>query len=327
MKSVLLTGASGFLGSHLARSFIEGGWRVRAASRRPADGQATNPDLEWVGVGEIGRHTEWGPLLEGVDVVVHAAAVAHRISKKDQVPASVYDEVNHRGTERLAECARRAGVGRFVLISSIGAVADACDVVIDESTPCAPTTAYGRSKLAAEIALADRLTGSACEWCVLRPPLLYGPGHSGNMGRLLRLIQLPLPLPFGAIHNRRSFMYVGNLVSAVQLVTTHPAAGGQVFCVADAETLSTRQLIEALGRASGRRIWMIDASLPALQRIGRLGDAIGAWTGQSPGFDSESVRKLCGSLSLSSAHIRERCGWEPPVRLADGLSATMVRHA
>ncbi len=327
MKSVLLTGASGFLGSHLARSFTDDGWRVRAASRRLNDGQATNPNLEWVGVGEIGRHTEWGPLLEGVDVVIHAAAVAHRIARRDQVPESVYDEVNHRGTERLAECAQRAGVRRFVLISSIGAVADAADVVINESTPCAPTTAYGRSKLAAELALAARLAHSTCEWCVLRPPLLYGPGHSGNMGRLLRLIRLPLPLPFGAIHNRRSFMYVGNLVSAVHVVATHPAAAGQVFCVADSETLSSPQLIEALGRASGRRIWMIDASLPALQRIGRLGDAIGAWTGHSPGFDSESVRKLCGSLSLSSARIRERCGWEPPVRLADGLSATMARHA
>ncbi len=323
MKSVLLTGATGFLGRHLARALSASGCRVRAASRRPADGRSANPDLDWVGVDAIGRQTEWGPLLEGVDVVIHAAAVAHRITRRDQVPESVYDEVNHRGTERLAACARRAGVRRFVLISSIGAVADASEVVIDEVTPCAPTTAYGRSKRAAELALAAQLAGSECEWCVLRPPLLYGPGHSGNMGRLLRLIRLPLPLPFGAIHNRRSVMYVGNLVSAVQVAATHPAAGGQVFCVADSETLSTPQLIAALGRASGRPIWMVDASLPALQRIGRIGDVLGTWTGRSPGFDSESVRKLCGSLSLSSARIRERCGWEPPVRLADGLSATM----
>jgi len=323
MKSVLLTGATGFLGRHLARALSASGCRVRAASRRPADCRSANPDLDWVGVDAIGRQTEWGPLLEGVDVVIHAAAVAHRITRRDQVPESVYDEVNHRGTERLAACARRAGVRRFVLISSIGAVADASEVVIDEVTPCAPTTAYGRSKRAAELALAAQLAGSECEWCVLRPPLLYGPGHSGNMGRLLRLIRLPLPLPFGAIHNRRSVMYVGNLVSAVQVAATHPAAGGQVFCVADSETLSTPQLIAALGRASGRPIWMVDASLPALQRIGRIGDVLGTWTGRSPGFDSESVRKLCGSLSLSSARIRERCGWEPPVRLADGLSATM----
>jgi nucleoside-diphosphate-sugar epimerase len=122
-------------------------------------------------------------------------------------------------------------------------------------------------------------------------------------------------------------MYVGNLVSAIQVAVTHPAASGQVFCVADSETLSTPRLIEALGQASGKPIWMIGASLPALRRIGKLGDVIGRWTGRSPGFDSESVRKLCCSLSLSSARIRERCGWEPPVRLAEGLSATLVRQA
>ncbi len=327
MKSVLLTGATGFVGSHMARALWTAGWRVRAVSRRPAEGRRANPDLEWAGVEAIDRNTEWGPLLDGMDVVLHAAGVAHRIARGDHVPDAVYDEVNHRGTERLAECARRAGIRRVVLISSIGAVADHSEVAIDELTPCAPATAYGRSKLAAERALAHQLAGSACEWCVLRPPLLYGPGNPGNMGRLLRLIRLPLPMPFGAIRNRRSFMYVGNLVSAVHVAMTHPAANGQVFCVADSEILSTPQLIEALGRASGRPIWMVDASLPALERIGRLGDVISTWTGRSPGFDSESVRKLCGSLSLSAARIGEHCGWEPPVRLAEGLSATLVRQS
>ena len=104
MKSVLLTGATGFLGSHLARALSEAGWRVRAVSRRPADGRGANPDLDWTGVDAIDRRTEWGPLLDGMDAVVHAAAVAHRIAKRDQVPDSVYDEVNHRGTERLADC-------------------------------------------------------------------------------------------------------------------------------------------------------------------------------------------------------------------------------
>jgi nucleoside-diphosphate-sugar epimerase len=327
MKSVLLTGATGFVGSHLARALSAAGWQVRAVSRRPDLGRRDNPELEWVGIDAIDRHTNWDPLLEGVDVVVHAAGVAHRIAKGERVPDSLYDEVNHRGTDRLAECARLAGIRRFVFISSIGAVADNSEAVIDESTPCTPATPYGRSKLAAERAVAERLDGSATEWSVLRPPLLYGPGNSGNMGRLLRLIRLPLPLPLGAIRNRRSFMYIGNLVSAVAVAVTHPAAAGQVFCVADEETLSTPQLIEALGRASGKPIWLVGASLSSLQRIGRLGDLIGTWTGRSPGFDSESVRKLCGSLSLSAARIREQCGWEPPVRLADGLSATLLRQS
>jgi len=154
MKSVLLTGATGFLGNHLAKSLLASGWRVRAVSRRPFHGHPVDPDMEWVGVDAIGTHTKWEPLLDGVDVVVHAAAVAHRIAKRDQVPDALYDEVNHLGTARLAECARQARVRRFVLISSIGAVADASEAVIDESTPCVPTTPYGRSKRAAELALA-----------------------------------------------------------------------------------------------------------------------------------------------------------------------------
>lgn len=321
MKRVLVTGAAGFLGRVLCRELQAAGWEVRGTFHRGAPPAV--PGVEWRQIASIGSETDWADLLRDADAVVHAAAVAHRIGPKAQVADAVYDEVNHRGTARLAAAARAAGVRRFVFVSSIGAVTDAAAETVDETTPCLPVTPYGRSKLAAERAVAAAFAGGAGEWCILRPPLLYGPGNPGNMERLLRLLRLPLPLPLGAIRNRRSFLYVRNLADAVKVALAHPAAAGEVFCVADAETLSTPDLIRALGRASGRPARLFGVPAGVLGLLGRLGDGCAALLGRSPGFDSEAVRKLGASLPVSAARFRARCGWTPPFRLDEGLRATV----
>lgn len=320
MRRVLVTGAGGFLGQVLCRELPRAGWTVRGTFR---SAPVAIPEVEWRRIAPIGGVTDWGKVLAGVDAVVHAAAVAHRIGPKAPVAAAVYDEVNHRGTARLATAARAAGVRRFVFVSSIGAVTDASDAVVDESTPCAPATPYGRSKLAAERAVAEILADGPCEWCVLRPPLLYGPGNPGNMERLLRLLRLPVPLPFGALRNRRSFLFVRNLAAAVAVALEHPAASGETFCVADDEILSTPALMLALGEAAGRPVRLFNVPAGVLAALGRLGDGVAAATGVSPGFDSEAVRKLGASLPVSAARFRQRCGWAPPFSLADGLRATV----
>ena len=322
MSRILVTGASGFFGQVLCRELRQAGWEVRGTFHRGSP--AAEPGVEWRRIGSISGSTDWSNLLDGTEAVVHAAAVAHRIGPKAQVADAVYDEVNHRGTARLAAAARAAGVRRFVFVSSIGAVTDASAEPVDEATPCFPATPYGRSKLAAERAVASALAGGDCEWCILRPPLLYGPGNPGNMERLLRLLRLPVPLPLGGLRNCRSFLYVLNLADAVKVALAHPAAAGEVFCLADDEMLSTSELLRALGRAAGRPVRLFGVPAGVLEFMGRLGDGCERLTGRSPGLNTEAVRKLRSSLPVSAAHFSALCGWRPPFRLIEGLAATVA---
>ena len=322
MSRVLVTGASGFVGRFLCAELAQAGWTVRGTYHRGSPPSADG--TEWCRIDSIRGNSEWGTLLAGVSAVVHAAAVAHRIGPGSRGADSDYDEVNHRGSACLAAAARTAGVKRFVLISSIGAVTDASAEPVDEATPCLPATPYGRSKLAAERAVASALAGGDCEWCILRPPLLYGPGNPGNMERLLRLLRLPVPLPLGGLRNCRSFLYVLNLADAVKVALAHPAAAGEVFCLADDEMLSTSELLRALGRAAGRPVRLFGVPAGVLEFMGRLGDGCERLTGRSPGFNTEAVRKLRSSLPVSAAHFSALCGWRPPFRLIEGLAATVA---
>jgi nucleoside-diphosphate-sugar epimerase len=263
-------------------------------------------------------------LAGGITHVVHLAAVAHRIAPKDQVDDSIYDEVNHLGTARLARAVTQTpSVRRLFFMSSIGAVTSLSDEIVNEQTPCHPDTAYGKSKLSAEKAIQAILRESQVDWCIFRPPLLYGPGNPGNMERLLKLLKLPLPLPLGSIRNRRTFLYVGSLVAAILLALEHPAAARQVFCVSDGDELSTTDLLRRLGRASNRSVRLFPFPMSGLSVLGTLGEWVRAITGRSIGVDRQAVEKLCGSLSVDSSFFRQTCGWTPPFTVEEGLVRTV----
>lgn len=235
-----------------------------------------------------------------------------------------YNEVNHLGTACLArECARIRSIRRFLFVSSIGAVSSLSDTPLDEATPCKPDTPYGISKLAAEKAVTEIFSDSQAEWCILRPPLMYGKGNPGNMGRLMSLMNSGLPLPLKSVRNRRTFLFVGNFVDAVTLALTHPAAANRLFCVADSDELSTPELIHGLSLASHRSVRVFPFPVVGLRVIGRIGSLAERISGKSLGLDSASIAKLCGSLSVDSTRFRSECGWQPPFSLQAGLQATV----
>lgn len=326
---VLVTGATGFVGRQLCPVLVRAGWRVRAVwvHSAPPSGMR-DAGIEWCRAEPMGPDTNWASLLDGgITAVVHLAAVAHRIATKDQVSDSVYDEVNHLGTVRLiSQVAAIPTIQRFLFISSIGAVASLSELRLDESSPCRPDTPYGKSKLAAERAVSRLLASSSVEWCILRPPLIYGRGNPGNMERLLRLIALPVPLPFGSIRNRRTFLHVGNLVDAIRIGLIHPKAANRLFCVADAEELSTPDLMRGLGQAAGRPVRLFRFPVGVLQFLGWMGSMFTRITGKSLGFGSPTIEKFCGSLSIDSSSFRSECGWCPPVSLQEGLRSTVGRE-
>src|SRR4051812_7862144 len=252
---VLVTGASGFIGAALCRLLLGRGHRVRAAVRAAAPGIA---GAEVVRIPDIAADFDRGALVRGIDVVVHLAAIAHRRG----VGEAALRRVNVDAAVRLAEAACGAA-RRLVFVSSVKVHGERSgERALVEGDALRPEDAYGRSKLEAERALEPVAARGNLELVVPRPPLVYGPGVGANFLRLLALVERGLPLPLAAVRNARSLVYLGNLVEALAACAEHPAARGP-FLVADAESVSTPELVRRVARALGRpaRLWPAPAAL------------------------------------------------------------------
>lgn len=323
MSLVLVTGATGFIGGHLCSFLDSRGYKVRGVFR-PAACLTTLPaEIEWRKIDDIGEITDWSTLLEGVDYVIHLAALAHQIGPKAQRSPDEFHRLNATATGRLAEAVAASNtVKRLVYVSSVAAVKSFSPEPISEATPCQPEDAYGRSKRAAELAIEKILDNTRPDWCILRPPLVYGPGNPGNMARLIQLIKLGLPLPLGGINNQRSFLFVGNLVDALERCLWHPAASRRLFLIGEGESLSTSELVRQLARHLDKPIKMVSIPPGVLKVLGKIGDLMSCWMGRSIGLDSYSVQRLLGSMVVDSSALYQATGWQPPYTLQEGVSQT-----
>ncbi len=306
---ILVTGASGFIGSHLLPALLAKGWRVRGAVRSAERLNRLPAPAEGVVVGELGPQTDWSQAVPGVEVVVHLAARVHVMHDADP---SAYSRANVDGSRRLAEAAVAAGVRRLVFVSSVKAMGEAGWTARPwrEEDACAPQDEYGRSKLAAERAIAEAACRTGMETVVLRPPVVYGPGVVANIYSLFRMVDRGWPLPLRSVDNRRSFIYVGNLVHALIALVEHPKASGQTFLVSDGQDLSTPELIRAIGRALGKPARLFPLPPGLLRGVARC-------LGRSAVAD-----RLLGSLVVDCTRVRRRLGWEPPILLEEGLART-----
>jgi nucleoside-diphosphate-sugar epimerase len=305
---ILVTGATGFVGSVLVPRLLADGRSVRAAVR----GSSTPlpPGAEAVTVDEITPHTDWDAALAGVDAVVHLAARAHVLRDASADVHAVYRAVNTLGALRLAEAAAAAGVRRFVFLSSVRVHGErSTRAPFTEASPLVATDPYGRSKAEAERGLATLAGGGRLDPVILRPPLVYGPGARGNFARLVRLVAPGVAVPLGAVRNRRSLIYVGNLVDAISRVLDHPAAAGETFMVSDGEDVSTPELVHRIARAIGIRARLLPVPVSLLRLGGRL---LGR---------TDDVARLLDDLVVDSGKIRAQLAWRPPFTLDEGLAA------
>lgn len=305
--TVLVTGASGFVGRAVCAELLRGGYAVKGAVR--AVGVPLLAGVEPVPVGDIGPDTDWDTALRGVDRVVHLAARVHVLHDTSADPLAEFRRVNLAGTSALVEQAVTRGVHRLVFTSTIGVHGPAAPGSgLTEHDPIHPANAYARSKWEAECALHER--GRRLEAVVLRPPLVYGPGNPGNLLRLLRVMQRGVPLPLASIDNRRSLVYVGNLADLVRVCLEHPRASGEAFVVADGTDLSTPELVRRLADALGMKPRLLPCPVGMLRLAGLL-------TGTR-----SQVSSLVDSLQVDAHHAYQTLGWTPPRDPARALEET-----
>jgi nucleoside-diphosphate-sugar epimerase len=249
-----------------------------------------------------------------VQVVIHLAARVHVMHDSALDPLTEYRKVNVDGTLHLALQAAKAGVKRFIFMSSVKVNGELTtnDKPFTEEYAANPQDAYGVSKFEAEQGLLRIAQQTGMEVVIIRPPLVYGPGVKANFARLLQLIKYRIPLPFGAIYNKRSFVFVGNLVSLILQCMAHPAAANQVFLVSDDCDLSTTELLRecALAMEVKPILWPVPQ---------RLIEFCAVLIGKR-----DVMQRLCGNLQVDIAKVRILLGWTPPVSVADGLKATAL---
>ena len=299
---VLVTGARGFVGSAVCDALDRAGHQVVRAVRaaeQPGD----------LAVGDLAHDPDWDRLLAPrPDVVVHLAARVHVMGEGSEA-LERYRAVNTAATLNLARACKRSGVRRFVFVSSVKVLGEGRDQPYEDTDPPEPQDCYAVSKLEAEIGLQKLSNDGGMELVVLRPPLVYGPGVGANFLRLMKAVDRGIPLPLGAIRNRRSLMSVTNLADALVRSAEHPAAPG-TWLVSDGAPVSTPELLRDLATALERRAMLLPVPPGWLKLVGKL---LGR---------QQAISRLLDSLSVDSHRFCQALDWQPPQSRSQALEHT-----
>ncbi len=303
---VLVTGAAGFIGSHLCPALVDAGWDV-AAFEEPRAAGATGVPRAFAG--DVATGAGLDAAASGADAAVHLAARNHVLRETAADPLAEYRRVNVQGTRNAFLAASRAGARTFVHLSSVKAMRDESAEVLDEDSACAPGTPYGISKRESEDVLRELAARGGMRVVVVRLPMAYGPRNRGNLPRMIRWADSGMPFPLFRPDNLRSVVYVGNVAAAVLLALEKAPPGLSTYIVKDPEDCSTRALYEAICRELGRS----PRFLPVPAWAARLGAAL-----------SGDVRRVTGSFRVSSERIRAELGYSPPFSLGRGIAETVA---
>lgn len=303
--NILISGVTGFLGSRLAKK-VRG--NVSVIGRKVIHEFGDNFYFK-----SIGEHVDYADCLSKQDVVIHCAARAHVMNDDSEDPLASFREVNTAGTLNLARQAAEARVKRFIFISSIKVNGEStgADSKFASNHELNPEDPYGISKAEAEKGLIEIAKETGMEVVIIRPPLVYGPGVKGNFLNLLKLSKLSVPLPFGLINNKRSMVYLDNLVDLIITCIDHPEAANRIFLASDGDDLSLARLVTLLKKDMNKSAWLLPIPSFLFSFLGKL-------TGKS-----ELVDRLIGNLQVDSSDANKYLDWKAPYSVEQGIKATV----
>jgi len=307
MASLLVTGASGFVGRPACLALRERGFSVRAFARTPCEWPLGIQGFTASSLSEVIRSS---PALKGVECILHLAGRAHVMQETEADPLLAFRSVNVSETLKLAREASLAGVRRFVFVSSIKVNGELTPLMspFTEKDKVNPADPYGISKHEAELGLLEIAAETGMEVVIVRPPLIYGPGVKGNFRGMMKLLSRRAPLPLALItDNRRSLLALDNLIDFLALCVSHSDAAGRVFLVSDQDDVSTAELLRRLGKAMGVRARLFPVPRALLRGAASLAGKRSAH------------QRLCGSLVVDSSAASQLLGWAPPLALDEGL--------
>lgn len=317
---VLLTGATGFVGQALCMRLLQQPHTQLLAAMRAEPHVELPGGVTPVVFGDLAEAAMPWPDLDGVSVVIHLAARAHVMHEMLADPLAEYRRVNVQGTANLAQQAAQAGVRRFVFLSSVKVNGEATQegrpFTVDDAP--APQDAYGLSKHEAEQAMWQVARDTGMEVVIIRPPLVYGPGVKGNFARMVQWVRQGVPLPLGAVHNRRSLVALDNLVDFIALCARperSPQAANQTFLVSDGDDVSTTELLRRVAQAYGVPPRLLPVPVGLMRGAARL-------LGKAALAD-----RLLGSLQVDASKARDLLGWTPPVTMQAQLRKMALHDA
>ncbi len=340
MGRILVTGASGFVGHFLCNRLLSQGLSVRGTLLESESPTALVTGVEPVVIEPLGKNTSWDHALSNVNIIIHLAARVHIMNDSATDPLTEFRKVNVEGTLKLARDAARAGVKRFVFISSIKVNGEESTAPYTPESPANPSDPYGISKWEAEAGLRTIEAETGLEVVVVRPTLVYGPGVKANFLNMMKVIKRGIPLPFSSIHNKRSLIYVGNLVDALAVCATHPDAAGKTYLVSDGEDVSTPELVRRVAQSLGASCRLLPFPVLWMNMAAKILDSFEFWVLSFGLFGSKAekstqntkhktknrfsgaVNRLTGSLTVDSSKIRNELGWVPPFTMEEGLGET-----
>lgn len=305
MTKVLVTGATGFIGKALVHALNQQAFDVVAVVRHISQ-LVSEQQIE---LGDLSSTTEYTDALQDVDVVIHLAARAHIMHDTASDPLAEFRQVNTAATLNLAIQAAEAGVKRFIFISSIKVNGEqtAPNSPFQEQVASPPIDPYALSKYEAEHGLMSLAQCSAMQVVIIRPPLVYGPGVKANFASMINWLIKGIPLPFGAIDNKRSLIALDNLLNFIMLCITHPKAANETFLISDQEDVSTTQLLQKITKAFNKNTLLLPVPISWMRFTGML-------SGKQDVAD-----RLFASLQVDSSKATDLLGWLPVSNMHEQL--------
>lgn len=294
---VLVTGITGFIGQELIKSDID----FRCVMRQ---GQASKYNDVFL-IEHLDKNTCWQGGLDNISAVIHLAGLAH----KKNISYEEFYSVNTEGTLRLAEEAAKAGVKRFIFVSSVGVNGSSTrSIPFGADSVPKPHNYYTKSKYEAELGLKKIAAKTGLEVVIVRPTLVYGARASGNFAMLVKLVKIFPALPFGLSNNKRSFISVHNLVDLLITCVNHPNAPGQIFLASDGEAISTKEFTDQIAKGLRKKVFQLPIPTSFMRLVGKL---IG-----KPAL----IEQLFGNLEVDSSNINQLLDWEPPYNIEQAMA-------